>query len=179
MRPVWNGETSKWWLCVADVVAAVVDTNNPRIYWATVKRRSPQLFTNCKQLKMVAQDGKSYKTAVIDDNQLTSLIALVKSCKKDVFVKWLDFLGNSVDEKSKKSIRALRKRRIVFKMFAIRKHLRGCRVKAGRKKQNHNSEKSTPFAQRGGFFRVDHTFKPPRAARAGLNTGRIFMNFAE
>ena len=102
MRPVWDGDTSKWWLCAADVVAAVVDTNNTRIYWATVKRRSPQLFTNCKQLKMVAQDGKSYKTDVIDDKQLNSLIALVKSGKKDVFVKWLDFLGNSVDEKSKK-----------------------------------------------------------------------------
>ncbi len=33
---MWDGETSKWWLCAADVVAAVVDTNNPRIYWATL-----------------------------------------------------------------------------------------------------------------------------------------------
>ena len=101
VRSVWDDETASWWLCAADVVAALTDTKNPRVYWSAVKNRNPQLFTNCRQLKMVARDGKSYKTDVIDDKQLNSLIALVKSSKKDIFVKWLNSLGNSVDEKSK------------------------------------------------------------------------------
>ena len=101
VRSVWDDETAKWWMCASDVVAAIADTNNPRIYWATVKRRNPELFANCKQLKMVALDGKVRDTDVIDDTQLNALIALVKSSKKDVFVKWLSALGDSVDEKSK------------------------------------------------------------------------------
>ena len=101
VRSVWDDESASWWLCAADVVATLTDTKNPRVYWSAVKNRNPQLFTNCRQLKMVARDGKSYKTDVIDDKQLNSLIALVKSSKKDIFVKWLNSLGNSVDEKSK------------------------------------------------------------------------------
>ena len=58
VRSVWDEETSKWWLCVTDVVAAIVDTTNPRVYWATVKRRNSELFANCKQLKLKASDGK-------------------------------------------------------------------------------------------------------------------------
>ena len=59
VRSVWDEETTKWWLCAMDVVAAVVETKNPRIYWATLKRRNSQLFANCKQLKMTASDGKN------------------------------------------------------------------------------------------------------------------------
>ena len=101
VRSVWDDETAKWWLCAADVVTALTDTKNPRVYWSAVKNRNPQLFTNCKQLKMTARDNKSYKTDVIDDAQLNALIALVRSNKKDLFVKWLSDIGSSVDEKSK------------------------------------------------------------------------------
>ena len=38
-------------MCAVNVIAAVADTANPRMYWYTVKRRNAQLFTNCKQLK--------------------------------------------------------------------------------------------------------------------------------
>lgn len=52
VRSVWDKESSKWWLCAADVIATIVETSNPRIYWATVKRRNAQLFANCKQLRL-------------------------------------------------------------------------------------------------------------------------------
>ena len=67
VRSVWDDETAKWWMCAADVVAALAETSNPRVYWATVKRRNPQLFANCKQLKLPARDGKRYLTDVIDE----------------------------------------------------------------------------------------------------------------
>ena len=51
VRSVWDEETAKWWLCAMDVISAVVDTANPRVYWATVKRRHGELFANCGQLK--------------------------------------------------------------------------------------------------------------------------------
>ena len=50
VRAVWDEESSKWWFCAADIAEALTKSKNPRVYWATVKRRSDQLFANCKQL---------------------------------------------------------------------------------------------------------------------------------
>ena len=88
-------------MCAVDAVSVLVETNNPRIYWATVKRRNPELFAGCKQLKLPARDGKRYLTDVIDDYALSALIAVVRSARKDIFLKWLESVGSSVDEKSK------------------------------------------------------------------------------
>ena len=107
VRSVWDDAGAKWWLCAADVVAALTETANPRVYWAAVKRRNAQLFTNCKQLKLPARDGKKYKTDVIDESMLNALIAVIRSSKKDVFVKWLSSVGSSLDEKSKQKAYAL------------------------------------------------------------------------
>ncbi|MBQ7500060.1 MAG: Fic family protein [Clostridia bacterium] len=101
VRSVWDDVSSKWFMCASDVCAAITDTKNPRVYWATVKRRNFQLFANCKQLKMKTNDGKSRSVDVIGEKELNSLFALVKSDKKRVFKEWLESLGSSVDEKSK------------------------------------------------------------------------------
>ena len=101
VRAVWDDETLKWWMCAYDVVEVLVETKNPRMYWATVKRRNPQLFANCKQLKLPARDGKRYLTDVIDGASVDALIAVVRSGKKDVFLKWLSSVGGSIDGKSK------------------------------------------------------------------------------
>ena len=101
VRSVWDDETAKWWMCAADVVAALAETSNPRVYWATVKRRNPQLFANCKRLKLPARDGKQYLTDVIDEASRNALIAVIQSGKKDVFLRWLSSVGSSIDEKSK------------------------------------------------------------------------------
>ena len=101
VRSVWDDESAKWWMCAADVVSVLVETSNPRVYWATVKRRNRELFANCKQLKLPARDGKRYLTDVIDESTLNALIAVVRSTKKDVFLKWLESVSDSIDEKSK------------------------------------------------------------------------------
>ena len=101
VRSVWDEESSTWWLCAADVVSAVVETSNPRVYWATVKRRNSELFANCKQLKLTASDGKKYNTDVISQEMLNSLMAIIKSPKKNVFIEWINSIGSSIDEKSK------------------------------------------------------------------------------
>ena len=101
VRSVWDDETLKWWMCASDVVSALTDTTNPRVYWATLKRRNAELFANCKQLKLTAGDGKRYLTDVIDEQELNALIALIRSGKKDIFAKWLSTVGSSIDEKSK------------------------------------------------------------------------------
>lgn len=45
-----------------DIAEALTKTKNSRVYWATIKRRNPQLIAICKQLKLKAKDGKFYNT---------------------------------------------------------------------------------------------------------------------
>ena len=84
VRAVWNEESSKWWFCAMDIAEALTKSKNPRVYWATVKRRNNELFAICKQLKLKARDGKFYNTDVVDETGLNRVIALIPSKKSAV-----------------------------------------------------------------------------------------------
>lgn len=101
VRAVWDEELSKWWFCATDIAEALTKSKNPRVYWAQVKRRNSQLFTNCKQLKLTAKDGKKYLTDVVDEEGVNTVIAVVPSKKTLIFDRWLKGMGTSIDEKSK------------------------------------------------------------------------------
>ncbi len=101
VRAVWDDKTSKWWFCAMDIAEALTKSNNPRVYWATMKRRNSQLIAICKQLKLKANDGKSYLTDVVDENGVTLITALIPTKNKESFAKWIKGIGNTVDEKSK------------------------------------------------------------------------------
>ncbi len=101
VRAVWDEESSKWWFCAADIAEALTKSKNPRVYWATVKRRNSELFANCKQLKLKARDGKFYNTDVVDESGLNTVIALIPSKKSEVFARWMKNMETSLDEKSK------------------------------------------------------------------------------
>lgn len=107
VRAVWNEETSKWWFCAVDIAEALTNTKNPRVYWATIKRRNPQLLAICKQLKLPARDGKTYLTDVIDGNGVNTLIAVIPSKKTAVFMHWLKTMGTTIDEQSKQKAYSL------------------------------------------------------------------------
>lgn len=101
VRAVWDEESSKWWFCAMDIAEALTKSKNPRVYWAQMKRRNPQLITICKQLKLKAIDGKSYLTDVVDENGVTLITALIPAKSKENFSKWVKGIGSTVDEKSK------------------------------------------------------------------------------
>jgi len=101
VRAVWDEESAKWWFCAMDIAEALTKSKNPRIYWATIKRRNSQLIAICKQLKLKAKDGKFYNTDVVDESGLNTVIALIPSKKSDVFIKWMKNMETSLDEKSK------------------------------------------------------------------------------
>ena len=107
VRAVWNDESSKWWFCAVDIAEALTNTKNPRVYWATVKRRNPQLIAICKQLKLMAKDGKMYSTDVIDDDGVNALIMVIPSKKTTVFAHWMKTMGTTIDEKSKQKAYSL------------------------------------------------------------------------
>ena len=101
VRAVWDEESAKWWFCAMDIAEALTKSKNPRVYWATVKRRNQQLIAICKQLKLKAKDGKFYNTDVVDESGLNTVTALIPSKKSDVFAKWMKNMETSIDEKSK------------------------------------------------------------------------------
>ena len=101
VRAVWDDDTSKWWFCAMDISQALTKSNNPRVYWATMKRRNTQLIAICKQLKLKANDGKSYLTDVVDENGVTLITALIPAKNKENFSRWVKGIGSTLDEKSK------------------------------------------------------------------------------
>ena len=101
VRAVWDDESSKWWFCAVDIAEALTKSKNPRVYWATLKRRNSELFANCKQLKLKARDGKFYNTDVVDESGLNTVIALIPGKKSEAFARWMKNTETSLDEKSK------------------------------------------------------------------------------
>ena len=101
VRAVWDDETSEWWFCAMDIAEALSKSQNPRIYWALLKRRHSELFTICKQLKLRASDGKAYNTDVVNESGVNTVIALIPSKKSTAFLNWMKNMGTTVDEKSK------------------------------------------------------------------------------
>lgn len=100
-RAAWDEQSSKRWFCTADIAEVLTKSKNSRSYWNAVKRRKSELWTICRQLKLTASDGKKYRTDVVDEDGINTLIALVPSNKSVVFKKWLTDMGTTIDEKSK------------------------------------------------------------------------------
>ena len=77
---------------------------NASTYWAVLKKRladegAGQLLTNCKQLKLMAADGKRYSTDVAKSEQLLRIIQSIPSPKAEPFKMWLAQLGKDrIDE---------------------------------------------------------------------------------
>lgn len=98
VRSLWNEEEEKWYFSIVDVIGILSESSNPNNYWKVLKNRlkkeGSQLVTNCNQLKMVAADGKYYKTDVADTEQLLRLIQSVPSPKAEPFKLWLAQVGS-------------------------------------------------------------------------------------
>ena len=102
VRSRFDLNTSSWVVCATDLINATVDTSNPRIYWYAVKRRHPEIVTNCKQLKMTASDGKVYATDCLNSRGITMLADILPGKQRADILNWLGGGNNPLDEKSKR-----------------------------------------------------------------------------
>jgi len=107
VRMEWDDDEQDWYVSIVDVVAVLTDQSTPRnasTYWAVLKKRlveegASQLLTNCKQLKLMAADGKRYSTDVANSEQLFRIIQSIPSPKAEPFKIWLAQLGKErIDE---------------------------------------------------------------------------------
>lgn len=102
VRARWDDSTVSWWYVATDIIAALEISTNARIYWNTFKKRHPELSSFCRQLKMVASDGKRYNTDCINQEGINSLLMLLPAKEKLVFSDWLKGMLDPIDEQSKK-----------------------------------------------------------------------------
>ena len=100
IRTAWDEENEEWYFSVVDVVRVLTDqpdTDGARNYWKVLKNRlkkeGSELVTNCNQLKMRSQDGKSRLTDVASTEQLLRLIQSIPSKKAEPFKLWLAQVG--------------------------------------------------------------------------------------
>ncbi len=102
VRAIWDNENNQWRYSAVDVISVITDSNNPRIYWNALKRRHPELNTNCRQLKLYADDGKQYLSDVIDEDGIRKLRFAIRASKNPAFESWINGSLDPIDEQSKK-----------------------------------------------------------------------------
>lgn len=106
VRALWDEEHLKWWFSAVDIVAAVTGSLRPRVYWGTLKSRlreqKNELYTKCKQLKLMAADGKKYATDCYAQEDIELLVKAFPGKKGVDFLDWFTYSDNTIDGRSKK-----------------------------------------------------------------------------
>jgi prophage antirepressor-like protein len=94
VRTYWDEQTEEWYFSVVDVVEILTESSNPRDYWFRMKQRvlledGIQLSTLCRQLKLLASDGKMRETDCANVQNLLRIIQSIPSPKAEPFKQWL------------------------------------------------------------------------------------------
>ena len=98
IRRVWDEEKELWYFSVVDVVEILTNSEDPRDYWYRMKVRVKvedgfEPSTICRQLKLVANDGKMRETDCADTEGLLRIIQSIPSPNAEPFKLWLARVG--------------------------------------------------------------------------------------
>ena len=100
IRRVYNEATETWWFSVVDIIKILTqqpDARRAGTYWKVLKNRlskeGSQLVTNCNQLKLLAEDGRSRLTDCATAETLLRLVQSVPSPKAEPIKLWLAKVG--------------------------------------------------------------------------------------
>ena len=100
IRRVYNEATDTWWFSVVDIIKILTqqpDARKAGTYWKVLKNRlskeGSQLVTDCNQLKLIAEDGKSRLTDCATSETLLRLVQSVPSPKAEPIKLWLAKVG--------------------------------------------------------------------------------------
>ena len=135
-KTLYNNE---WWFSVVDVVAALTDSDNPRDYWYKMKIRvkdedEVELSTFCRQLKLLAPDGKMRETDCSDTEGIFRIIQSIPSPKAEPFKRWLAKVGYERVQEIENPELATKRTRILYKLKGypddwIEKRMRGIAIR--------------------------------------------------
>ena len=109
VRAIWDEENAKWRFSVLDIVGVLNEENNynkVRNYWkylkTKLKKENNELVSFTNQLKLLAADGKKYKTDTLDSNGVIELAKHFPNTKAMKFLDWFLYSDNTIDGQSKK-----------------------------------------------------------------------------
>jgi hypothetical protein len=130
---------NEWWFSVVDVVEALTDSANPKVYWSAMKARVSeeggfQLSTICKQLKLESSDGKKYETDCADTEGVFRIIQSIPSPKAEPFKRWLAKVGYERVQEIENPELATKRTRMLYKLKGysedwIEKRMRGIAIR--------------------------------------------------
>jgi prophage antirepressor-like protein len=96
IRKIWYDD--EWFFSVVDVVSALTDSTDPKDYWYRIKKRASneeeiELSTICRQLKLLAPDGKMRETDCANTEGILRIIQSIPLPKTEPFKRWLAKVG--------------------------------------------------------------------------------------
>jgi DNA-damage-inducible protein D len=94
IRKLWHNE--EWYFSVVDIIEILTDSPKPKTYWAMMKKRETQPFTNCEPLKLTASDGRQRLTDCANTEGVFRILMSVPSPKAEPFKLWLASVGKQV-----------------------------------------------------------------------------------
>jgi DNA-damage-inducible protein D len=98
IRKIWHN--NEIYFSIVDVIELLTDSPIPRNYWNLLKKREPQLHTNCMQLKLESKDGKKYKTDCANTEGVLRIAMSVPSPKAEPLKLWLAQVGKEKIEET-------------------------------------------------------------------------------
>jgi len=97
IRRVWDVEKELWYFSVVDVVRVLTDSINPTDYLKKLRKRDFELGkyigTNCPQVEIATESGKTRKTLAGSPEQLFRIIQSIPSKKAEPIKLWLAKVG--------------------------------------------------------------------------------------
>lgn len=135
-KTIFQGE---WWFSVIDVVEALTDSNDPHDYWYRMKVRVKEEdgfepSTICRQLKLLASDGKMRETDCADTEGCFRVVQSIPSPKAEPFKRWLAKVGYERIQEIENPELATKRTRMLYKLKGysedwIEKRMRGITIR--------------------------------------------------
>jgi len=95
IRRTWHD--GEWYFSVVDVCEVLTDSVDAGAYWRKLKQRltaeGSEVVTFCHGLKLIAADGKKYKTDCANTENMFRIIQSMPSRKAEPFKRWLARVG--------------------------------------------------------------------------------------
>ena len=97
IRREWHD--GDWYYSIIDLIAVLLDADlkTARNYYHVLKNRltreGNQTLTNCKKLKLIAEDGKRRETDVVNSQEALRVLQSIPSSKLEPLKLWLALVG--------------------------------------------------------------------------------------
>ncbi|MEF3692025.1 MAG: Bro-N domain-containing protein [Candidatus Moraniibacteriota bacterium] len=135
-KTIYNNE---WYFSVVDVIAVLTDSLNARDYWYKMKIRvidedGIELSTICRQLKLLAPDGKMRKTDCANTEGMLRIAQSIPSPKAEPLKRWLAKVGYERIQEIEDPELATKRTRVLYKLKGysdnwIEKRMRGIAIR--------------------------------------------------